>query len=224
MSDIVLNKEIVGGVTNFQVVGCTIDVGTKIYAARVDALHQNTYQMLSGLGHNANPDEENGDSNVTTNRLDGDDDNFDNDNENDEHAGNKKAKAKKKRMKKSSQIAENLDSITSKLRDEFQDEDLYFSKISTCIENEAVAGTLLNKLHFIDDSFKIYINAEDKLCSTSLTPSSFKLSAGVEINCKDIIDIYRAKQQDLRNLKLCSELSSFRFIGWNLDSNVNFLF
>ena len=53
MSDIVLNKEIVGGVTNFQVVGCTIDVGTKIYAARVDALHQNTYQVLSGLGNSA---------------------------------------------------------------------------------------------------------------------------------------------------------------------------
>lgn len=60
MSDIVLNKEISGGATNFQVVGCTIDVGTKIYAARVDALHQNTYQVLSGLAHGAN--EENGDN------------------------------------------------------------------------------------------------------------------------------------------------------------------
>ena len=56
MTDIVLNTEIAGGATNFQVVGCTIDVGTKIYAARVDALHQNTYQMLSGLGTNANGD------------------------------------------------------------------------------------------------------------------------------------------------------------------------
>lgn len=42
-----------------QVVGCTIDVGTKIYAARVDALHQNTYQMLSGLGHSGNDNEQN---------------------------------------------------------------------------------------------------------------------------------------------------------------------
>ena len=58
MTDIVLNKEIVGGVTNFQVVGCTIDAGTKIYAARVDALHQNTYQMLSGLGHSAPEDDQ----------------------------------------------------------------------------------------------------------------------------------------------------------------------
>lgn len=62
MSDIVLNKEISGGQTNFQVVGCTIDVGTKIYAARVDALHQNTYQVLSGLGHGGNDEETGGES------------------------------------------------------------------------------------------------------------------------------------------------------------------
>lgn len=62
MSEIVLNKEIVGGTTNFQVVGCTIDVGTKIYAARVDALHQNTYQVLSGLGNSANENQEAGES------------------------------------------------------------------------------------------------------------------------------------------------------------------
>jgi condensin complex subunit 2 len=59
MSDIVLNKEIVGGTTNFQVVGCTIDVGTKIYAARVDALHHNTYQMLSGLAQGGGDGNEN---------------------------------------------------------------------------------------------------------------------------------------------------------------------
>ncbi|CAF1067364.1 unnamed protein product [Brachionus calyciflorus] len=53
MPDIVLNKEIGGGVTYFQVVGCTIDVGTKIYAAKVDALHQNTYQMLNGIRRTA---------------------------------------------------------------------------------------------------------------------------------------------------------------------------
>ena len=127
MTDIVLNKEIVGGVTNFQVVGCTIDVGTKIYAARVDALHQNTYQMLSGLGHGSND--------PNSSQLNADDPNGgndgrmnDDDNEDNEDAENpsKKAKAKKKRMKTSSQIAENLDTITSKMRDEFKDVGVLF--------------------------------------------------------------------------------------------------
>ena len=58
MADIVLNKEIVGGVINFQVISCTIDASIKIYATRVDALHQNTYQILSGLGHSAPDDEQ----------------------------------------------------------------------------------------------------------------------------------------------------------------------
>jgi hypothetical protein len=120
MSDIVLNKEIVGGTTNFQVVGCTIDVGTKIYAARVDALHQNTYQMLSGLAQNNqnNEDEESGGDH-------GMDENMRNQNDSDmgdnEDQMNKKAKNKKKRVKKSSQICENLEQITSKARDEFTD-------------------------------------------------------------------------------------------------------
>jgi len=63
MSEIVLNKDLVGGVTNFQMVGSTIDVGTKIYAARVDALHQNTYQVLSGLGNSAEDQNNNNNNN-----------------------------------------------------------------------------------------------------------------------------------------------------------------
>jgi hypothetical protein len=116
-----LNKQI-------KVVGCTIDVGTKIYAARVDALHQNTYKMLSGLGSSSNSNQDgdgeggsgdgggiHGDGHMDhSGGLDGDD--------GDENgATNKKAKAKRKRLKKSSQIAENLDSISSKMRDDFKD-------------------------------------------------------------------------------------------------------
>jgi hypothetical protein len=47
-----------------------------------------------------------------------------------EEQSNKKAKAKKKRVKKSSQIVENLDTITAKIRDEFNDvtSPTYFAK------------------------------------------------------------------------------------------------
>ena len=121
MSEIVLNSEISGGVTNFQVVGCTIDVGSKIYAARVDALHQNTYKVLSGLnnqGSEASEESENGspDGVVGENEVD--------ENGDEEDPNGKKAKAaKKRRLKKSSYIvtAENIDSITLKIRDEYKD-------------------------------------------------------------------------------------------------------
>ncbi len=39
----------VGDVPNFQMVGSVIDVATKIYAARVDELYQNTNHVLSCL-------------------------------------------------------------------------------------------------------------------------------------------------------------------------------
>lgn len=145
MSDIVLNSGD-GGVTNFQVsltslwnlylinllkvrtcwlslfikvVGCTIDVGSKIYAARVDALHQNTYQVLSGLNHQSNEDEnlENGGQNDMGDELNNEEGNEDDPN-------SKKAKAaKKRRLKKSSHIvtADNIDSITLKMRDDYKD-------------------------------------------------------------------------------------------------------
>lgn len=47
-------------------------------------------------------------------------------NDNDREEQNKKNRSKKKRLKKSSQIAENLESITSKLKDDFQDVIKYF--------------------------------------------------------------------------------------------------
>ena len=52
-----------------------------------------------------------------------DEDNEDADNDDEEQANqNKKAtKGKKKRIKKSSHIVENLDTITAKLKDEYQD-------------------------------------------------------------------------------------------------------
>jgi condensin complex subunit 2 len=215
MSDIVLSKDIGGGVTNFQVVGCTIDVGTKIYAARVDALHQNTYKMLSGLGNNANQDDDNNDNNMDHSGL----------NEGGEHEdegdtgdpSNKRAKVKRKRIKKSSIIAENLDSITQKIREDYKDEDSYFAKVSTYIENESIAGMLTNKLTFANDSGRMLINAEDKLFTNK---ESFRHRTGTDISQKDIANFYKAKAIDCGNFKLCSEnLLSFRFIGWNLETN-----
>lgn len=213
MSEIVLNKEIVGGVTNFQVVGCTIDVGTKIYAARVDALHQNTYQVLSGLGNSGGDNDDKNDENNMNNNHN-DDANNDLDDQ-DDRQNNKKGKTKKKRMKKSSQIAQNVDTITSKMKDEFKDEDLYFAKISTSIENEAIAGILLNKLHVQNDSNKILINADDQKYANS---NDF-VNNETEICCQSIYDIYSTSGSDLRNIRLCADLNSFRFVDWNLEND-----
>ena len=215
MSDILLSKEIVGGETNFQVVGCTIDVGTKIYAARVDALHKNTYQVLSGLGH-ANSDDQNGE-NITNNET-GNNDLSQMDNENqeageEETEAKSKSKSKKRRNKKSSHIVENLDTITCKAVDDYKDDDLYFSKISICTEQEGIAGILLNKLHAANDSNRILINGDDLIYPECETYKN----AGKLINLKPLIE--SKSNHDLSNLKLCPDLDTFRFIGWNCETS-----
>lgn len=84
-------------------------MGSKIYAARVDALHQNTYQVLSGLSQQSWETVENDDNTEIDNGI---------------NAETKNTKeVKKRRTKKSSYIisADNIDSITLKMPDEFKD-------------------------------------------------------------------------------------------------------
>ena len=175
--------------------------------------------MLSGLGSNTNQDDGTGSNDMDENgQMDhsGNDGGGEGDDNN--NANSKKTKAKRKRIKKSSQIAENLDTITSKMRDDFKDEDTYFGKVSTCIENEAIAGMLSNKLTFADESLRVLINADDKLFSNKENFSHAPHS--IVIDCKDIVEHYRSKGLDFKNAKLCSDdLRSFRFVGWNLETN-----
>lgn len=193
-------------------VGCTIDAGSKIYAARVDALHQNTYQVLSGLNHQGSDE---GNSNNQADMTVNDDGDEPGDN------AEKKAKAaKKRRLKNSSHIvtAENIESITHKMRDEYKDEDLYFAKKSTCIENEAIGGILLNKLHIQNDSIKMLINSDDH--QYDIPELEHVRNNTNEFNFKSMVDCYSSVPGELRNLKLCADLSSFSFINFNDDENV----
>lgn len=230
LGDIVLNKEITGKDTNFQVVGCTIDAGTKIYAARVDALHQNTYQMLSGLGHN----DENGNNSGlnstmlnTTGNLNNQNVNNAGENDDEENENKKKEKQKKRRVKKSSQIIENLDQITTKLNDDTSgtcDDDLYFCRISTAVEHEAIEGLLMNKLKYNNDCLKLLINKDDIYFEANENEDEYHQTQRITNNdAHQMIDVKPlceyAVKSDLINTKICDDLNKFRFIGWNLDSN-----
>jgi len=41
-----------------QVAGCTLDAGAKIYAGRVDAMYNDVYKMLGGLGRSNRTEQE----------------------------------------------------------------------------------------------------------------------------------------------------------------------
>jgi len=83
---------------------------------------------------------------------------------------------------------------------------LYFSKISTCIENEAIAGILLKKLHVQNDSHRILINGDDK---KYIKENKF-LNNEKKYDMSSLRDDY--KLIDFKNLKLCYDLNSFKFI------------
>ena len=93
---------------------------------------------------------------------------------------------------------------------------MYFSKKSTCIEHEAIGGILLNKLHVQNDSIKMLINADDQKYSPE---DNFNCNDS-EINFKGIVDLFKLSCIELKNLELCSDLSSFKFIDYHLDENV----
>jgi hypothetical protein len=169
--------------------------------------------MLSGLGHN-NKD---GDNNVTQNNGDNDGDELNANNEGNEGEDNNNKKEKKRRkVKKSTQIVENLEQITTKLNEDFVvDDDLYFCRISTSIEQEAIEGLLMNKLRYKDDSLELLINKDDIYFNCEQldeTPNHEQ-----NINIKSLCET--AAKLDLYNSRICDDLNKFKFIGWNLDSN-----
>ena len=91
--------------------------------------------------------------------------------------------------------------------------------MSTCIENEAIAGMLSNKLRYADESLRVLINADDKLFSNkeNFTHAVHSIH---QLDLKDIVEQYRTKAIEFKHAKLCSDdLRSFRFVGWNLDTN-----
>lgn len=90
---------------------------------------------------------------------------------------------------------------------------MYFSKISTCIESEAIGGILLNKLHYRDDTTELVINKDEKI--DHISQKGFEYD---ELNMQDFCQFHKSNNIEFKNLKLCSELSNFRYIGWNLDT------
>lgn len=78
-----------------------------------------------------------------------------------------------------------------------------------------------NKIRIRDDSIAMLINADEKSASSFLATANADhfANSAQEINCKDIVDMCKAKAIEMRNLKLCADMNSFKFIGWNADSN-----
>ncbi len=227
LGDIVLNKHIVGGDTNFQVVGCTIDAGTKIYAARVDALHQNTYQMLSGLGHDQTGGDDGAIAQNADGNVDGQQDPLDNSNaDQDGDQAKQKRMKNKRRAKKSNHICENLDQINMKNTnydsvdvDQLDNEtDIYFTTISTAIEQQAIAGLLNNKIIIENDlAMNIIINKDDLYFDTNDMLVEHATN-DTRVLIKSLVDLTDVKLKRIVQCKLVEHLKAFSFTNWTMET------
>jgi hypothetical protein len=74
----------------------------------------------------------------------------------------------------------------------------------------------MNKLHLRDDSGALLINKDDYIDPEH---RQYEYTEPVEINMKEVYDFYKSKSIDLKSFKICSDLSNFKFIGWNADHN-----
>lgn len=139
---------------------------------------------------------------------------------NNDDGDNQKQKTQRKRRPKKSHLIENLEQITSKVNDELVDYDLYFSKISTAIEQEAIVGLLVNKLKYKDDNLEFLINRDDVYLDVkAINKDKIK----DDNNTNEILKLKKLNEclRELVDKRISVELENFHFLGWDLSSSTN---
>ncbi|ELU01811.1 hypothetical protein CAPTEDRAFT_224498 [Capitella teleta] len=189
MSDLLKKK----GMSNFQVASSTLDASAKIYAGRVDAIHTETYKVLSGLGRGQKEQKQ------------GDEDEMMDENE-DGVGPTKKAK----RAKRSNTIETNLKNINvSKFDLEFEVDPL-FHKTSAAFDEGGSGGLLLNHLNCMTDACELTLDSQTVACSGDMiTPSQ----ESHDLDLKDIREMVKILQ--LENRHVCSSFADFEFTNWS---------
>nr|XP_039248191.1 condensin complex subunit 2-like [Styela clava] len=128
------------GTLNFQMAGGTIFASAKIYASRVDAVHSETYKVMSSLGRGA------------SNEKDGSDEESQEDSET-RHRG----KTKKKRSKI---LESNTSSLRMKKMDASHQVDPLDQYYSSVFDLASTSGLLVNHLGFCRDGITMRFDSE----------------------------------------------------------------
>ena len=94
---------------------------------------------------------------------------------------------------------------------------MYFSKISTCIENEGIAGVLLNKLRIGSDAGMLLIDKDERQ-----DPAYQSYRHSTEPACgsfRSLWEFARIKGIQLIGARLAPEFS-FKFKNWDSNPDV----
>lgn len=195
MSDLIKKKEL----ENFQVASTTLDASAKIYAGRVDAIHSETYKVLSGLGRGQ-------DKSKQAEEDDGEDGDMAVD---DQAPENEERLLRKKKKKKTSTIESNLKNINTSKLDLAFEVDPMFQLMSEAFDEGGTMGLLHNTLRTFNDNQELVLDSNTVVGANSEIESS----QNKPIDLSDLKDLFRG--EDISSKDVCPSFSTFTFMNWD---------
>ncbi|XP_054252573.1 condensin complex subunit 2 [Indicator indicator] len=194
MTEILKQKESEG--TDFKLAAGTLDASAKIYSARVDVIHTDTYKVLGGLGKDVAP----------TNNMDSS-----------EEEASTAPEAAKRALKKSKRsfktIAQDVSSIDRPEASHRCEVDPMFQRTAAAFDQCSTAGVFLSRTHtsgcqseLLFDSKLVPLPAAATLTAPSTEPVA---AAGLKA----------LLEKCLEKRPICSSLAGFQFTKWDAESH-----
>ena len=183
---------------NFQAASCALDASAKIYAYRVDSVHNDTLKLAGGVGKTNEPVDQRPD-----------DQDVPGDDPDDE---GRKIKRKKKAA---ATVEKNINNINCNKFDLEFDVDPLFKKTSAQFDSGGgVGGQFLSNLYIRDDGCQLLLDSGATLGPTAALPSATQSTPN---------DTVPEALSDERLVDpavvICPTFSNFVFRGWNVDDD-----
>ncbi|CAL8099071.1 unnamed protein product [Calicophoron daubneyi] len=198
MSDM-LKKE---DYASFQIASSSLDAGAKIYAGRVDAVHQETYQVLTGLGRSDKPPPTGDDAEEGEDAADG--------------GPSGKPDQRKRTAVHRDIIQKQLSKIRQKSVAAKVDVDPLFQHQTAAYDEGGIAELRVNQLRSLDGTCVLILDS-----TTRVLQSPAQTVAG-SVNLTGIMDYFSLiMPKAAGQLVMCPSLEDFQFTNWNKNEKSN---
>ncbi|XP_052772258.1 condensin complex subunit 2-like isoform X2 [Mya arenaria] len=202
MSELLKKKEL----ENFQVASTTLDASAKIYAGRVDAIHAETFKVLSGLGR----------TDKKKQTEDGEEMDEGGEDVPGEDRGEEKQK-KKKKTRKSKTVETNIKNLNVKKFDLEFEVDPLFQVMSAAFDEGGSSGLLLSNLRTFDNTLRLVLDSNTLVAPTDDLDTSRIEERRENVDVSDFPGLCRGlhHNEQMSPLQVCPAFSTYRFTNWD---------
>ncbi|KAM7540142.1 hypothetical protein Aperf_G00000041449 [Anoplocephala perfoliata] len=187
--------------TSFRMASSSLDASAKIYAGRVDAVHQETYKVLTGLGRSDKPPKSEVDKPGEDNQVIGDSD------DSAEDAGvtsnDRKKKDRRRAPNAKNVIATTLSKIRSKIKAFGADVDPLFQQRAAVFDDGGTVELRLNRLRTR--------SKYSELLQDSNTPLFNQADSAYSVCCIKPVELYPIIDSHSLEAPLCAAFDNFHF-------------